>query len=368
MLPPTPIPPDWRIDWDTIDQYPWMQALRGVSQNIDRHAEGDVWTHVHMVVEEMVAMPAWRVLPHDVRQILFLAALFHDIAKPATFRKESDDRISFRGHSRRGSIMARNILWRLNFPFHQREQVCAIIRHHLVPFFLVDSDNPVQIASEITQSVRADWLRLMAIADAKGRICPDPLKLLDQIEHFRQTCQQLNCWGHARLFLNERDRFHYFNFTGKARPYPPTEPYRCEVILLCGLPSSGKDYWVQRVAPQKRMISLEQIRQKNRIPASDPQGKGFQLTFDAAIQCLKRGENFIWNAPHLTRVSRAECAKVCRDHHARLRIVHIETPYQQLIHQNNQRPRPVPVHVIDRMTDRWEVPDLSEAHQVDLVI
>ena len=60
MFPPCPQPPDWSIDWATLDQLPWLQDMRGCPQNSQRHAEGDVWVHVHLVTEAMVALPAWR--------------------------------------------------------------------------------------------------------------------------------------------------------------------------------------------------------------------------------------------------------------------------------------------------------------------
>ena len=181
MFPPCPQPPDWSIDWTSLDRLPWLQDMKGGPQNPDRHAEGDVWIHVHMVTEAMVALPAWRDLSEEGRRVLFAAALLHDVAKPACTRIEPDGRISARGHSWRGAVRARNILWRLGFPFAERETVCAIVRHHLVPFFLPDSEDPPRLAIEVSQTTRCDWLALMAEADARGRTCPDPQRLLDQI-------------------------------------------------------------------------------------------------------------------------------------------------------------------------------------------
>jgi tRNA uridine 5-carbamoylmethylation protein Kti12 len=37
-------------------------------------------------------------------------------------------------------------------------------------------------------------------------------------------------------------------------------------------------------------------------------------------------------------------------------------------HQNRQRRRKVPESVIERLLDRWEVPDRTEAHQVDWIV
>ena len=83
-FPPCPQPPDWRVDWETLDAtFPWVRNLRGCPQDPIRHAEGDVWTHVRMVCEAMAGLEAWRALPELERKLLFTAALLHDVAKPA---------------------------------------------------------------------------------------------------------------------------------------------------------------------------------------------------------------------------------------------------------------------------------------------
>src|SRR3954453_7871923 len=116
--------------------------MKGCPQNPDRHAEGDVWIHVHLVAEAMAALPAWRELPEDDRQLLFAAALLHDVAKPACTRVEHDGRISSRGHSWRGAVQARRILWRLGAPFAARGGVWALLRHAPRPLFLARREDP----------------------------------------------------------------------------------------------------------------------------------------------------------------------------------------------------------------------------------
>ena len=65
-----------------------------------------------LVCEAMAAMPAWRDRPAIERRRLYTAALLHDVAKPACTRVEADGRLRSRGHSWRGAIMTRRILWR----------------------------------------------------------------------------------------------------------------------------------------------------------------------------------------------------------------------------------------------------------------
>jgi len=368
VFPPCPQSPDWSIDWATLDHLPWLQDMRGCPQHPERHAEGDVWTHVHLVTEAMVALPAWRQLPESERRILFAAALLHDVSKPACTRVESDGRITARGHSWRGAIRSRNILWRCNVPFAEREAICAIVRHHLVPFFLAESENPRRMAIEVSQTARCDWLAIMAEADVRGRICPDPQRLLDQIARFRDEAERACCLAAPFHFDSDRSRFHYFRDTTSEPITQPPQDHRCRAVFLSGLPAAGKDYWVERNAPDWPVISLEAIRDRLGLNPFGPQSEVLNQAREHAREHLRNGRDFIWNAANLSRSIRGECLRLLNGFDAHLRIVYIEVPADRLFAQNRLRPRRAPDRVIERSLDRWEVPDRTEAHQVDYVV
>jgi predicted kinase len=368
VLLPCPQPPEWSIDWPSLDLLPWLQEMRGCPQNPDRHAEGDVWTHVHLVTEAMVALPAWRELLEADRQILFAAALLHDVAKPACTRIEPDGRVTSRGHSWRGAVRARNILWRLGMPFAEREAVCAIVRHHLVPFFLADSETPRRLAVEVSQTARCDRLAIMAETDVRGRICPDPDKLLTQIARFRELAASAGCLDSPHQFPSDHSRFLYFREPAREPDAPADENFQCEVVLLSGLPAAGKDFWLERSLPDWPVVSVDRIRQELGVPPSDPQGLVLNQAREIAREHLRLRQNFVWNAPNLTRHVRTECIRLFHSFQARVRLVYLEAPPERLFAQNRQRRHRVPDKVIERLLERWEVPDRTEAHQVDFVV
>src|SRR5262249_38774629 len=135
----TPQPPSWQVDWAALhERFPWVRNLAGCPQDPIYHSEGDVWVHTRMVAEALAGMTAWRALPEAKRQAVFTAALLHDVAKPDCTRPGPDGRLTSRGHSRRGAILARQILWRLSVPFAIREQIAALVRYHQLPYYLVD--------------------------------------------------------------------------------------------------------------------------------------------------------------------------------------------------------------------------------------
>jgi tRNA uridine 5-carbamoylmethylation protein Kti12 len=48
--------------------------------------------------------------------------------------------------------------------------------------------------------------------------------------------------------------------------------------------------------------------------------------------------------------------------------VYVESSAAKLYQQNREREEAVPESAIDKTFERWEVPDLTEAHQVDWIV
>lgn len=95
---------------------PELEACRGVKQRADYH-DFDVLGHC---LHASAAAPAK--LP------LRLAALLHDVGKPAALRASG----RMLGHDRLGSALAREALTRLRFPNALVDEVCALVRAHMV--------------------------------------------------------------------------------------------------------------------------------------------------------------------------------------------------------------------------------------------
>jgi hypothetical protein len=71
---------------------------------------------------------------------LKMAALLHDVAKPAT-RSEENGRIRFLGHDRRGSGMARSALERLRFSSSEARVAETIVQSHMRPLLLASQES-----------------------------------------------------------------------------------------------------------------------------------------------------------------------------------------------------------------------------------
>jgi predicted kinase len=364
-----PQAPSWVVDWVGLDEtFAWVRDLAGCPQDPAYHAEGDVWVHTRMVCDALAGMPAWRSLPDAERQAVFAATLLHDVAKPACTRTEPDGRISSRGHSRRGAIRARQILWRLGAPFVVREQVAALVRHHQVPYYLVDRADARRLAIEVSQTARCDRLALLAEADVCGRVCQDRQRLLDNVALFVELCREEGCLSAPRAFASDHARFLYFRNPHRHPDAPAHEDFRAEVVVMSGLPGAGKDTWVRRHLPDWPVVSLDAVRDELGVDPADAQGAVVNRAREQAREYLREGRRFVWNATNLSRQVRTQCVQLFADYHARIRVVYVEASEERLLRQNRQRQAPVPEAVLERLLDRWEVPDQTEAHSVEWVV
>lgn len=99
---------------------PEVKAFQGVQQPPEFHPEGDVWTHVLLMLQN---------LPKGVSPTLAWGALLHDVGKPVTFRIA--DRIRFDGHAEVGASIAERILQQLRFSNEEIEQVVTLVANHM---------------------------------------------------------------------------------------------------------------------------------------------------------------------------------------------------------------------------------------------
>ncbi len=98
---------------------PEVAALKGIAQPPEFHPEGDAFTHVKLMFDQMP--------PGD--PILAFAVLLHDVGKPSTFTWT--DRMRFNEHDKVGARMAEAILRRLRFSNEQIEQIVLCVAEHM---------------------------------------------------------------------------------------------------------------------------------------------------------------------------------------------------------------------------------------------
>lgn len=368
LLTVAPAAPDYQVPWGELQVFDWVRALEPCPQDPIHHAEGNVWIHTRMVLETLVELPAYRALSEQDRAAVYLACLLHDVAKPMTTRVEEGGRITARGHSRAGELLARRLLWELGAPFHLRELVCGLIRYHQIPFYLIEHAGAQKVAAEVSLACRADLLALVAEADIRGRVCQDLGKVLDNIELFRAFCAEEGCLDRPRAFASDHTRVVYFRSEGRHPDVEVFDDTRGEMIMMCGLPGAGKDTHVREHLAGLPVVSLDDLRAEMDIDPEENQGAVVQAGRERMREHLRRGERFVHNATNLNRQRRAAVLGLAADYNARVHIVYCEAPRGTLLAGNRERTARVPEAAIRKMSERWEVPTLMEAHRVDVVL
>ena len=149
---------------------PEIDAMDDVPQSPKHHPEGDVGTHVRMVMDEL----------SDESWILQLAALFHDVAKPVTISRDERG-IHFFSHENVGADMTEKILKELKFSTDQIDYVCALVRDHMKIHTAVNM-NKSTLRKLMAQSHFPDLLKLgWADTAASKKDYTDLIALRDRV-------------------------------------------------------------------------------------------------------------------------------------------------------------------------------------------
>jgi len=158
---------------------PEVAALRGVKQNPKSHAEGDVYKHTIEVLKNA---------PHTIEGQL--AALLHDVGKPAT-QGFLGEKITFYDHHIVGAEIAKAILDRLHVNKDIKRKVVFLVRNHMKADFptKLQPDNPEHLKQFITEvgDEMLDSLLGMIEADFKGS-----WPVLNNIPEIREEVKRLH--------------------------------------------------------------------------------------------------------------------------------------------------------------------------------
>jgi len=355
-------------EWEQLrNQFDWVREMEAVPQDPVHHAEGNVAIHTCMVLAALQQLEGYKQLPPQEQEIVWAAALLHDVEKRSTTVHEADGSITSRGHSKKGALTTRQILYTQQpTPFFVREQVVQLVRYHGMPIWAIERRDPARMIIETSEMVNTKMLSLLARADALGRICNDQAELLYRIDLFEALCQEQECWGQPKAFQTPHARFHYFYKEDSHPAFVPFDDFGATVVMMSGLPGAGKDTYVQKHYKNWPVINLDEIRRQHKIAPTDKSGNGtvVQLAKEQAREYLRRKQHFVWNATNITRQMRAQLVELFVTYKAYVKMVYVEVPYTRLHVQNKDREAVVPKNAVDKLVSKLEVPAPWEAHEV----
>lgn len=132
----------------------------------------------------------------------------------------------------------------------------------------------------------------------------------------------------------------------------------------------GKDHYIETSGIALPVISLDDIRRKNKLSPTDKSANGWvvQEAKKIARTYLRKGQDFIWNATNITTLMRFQLINLFAGYGARVKVVYVEKDYSVWRKQNREREYPLPESVLDGMLGKLEVPQLTEAHEVEYLV
>lgn len=278
--------------WNNIEKIPEFEKLKKCEQNPKWHSEGDAFKHTKLVckyaVEHVCTMARYKDPEHGMYNIsksfdeyetcylepsvyddalVFLtAALFHDVGKGVTTAKGKDGNWHSYNHEFEGEKITRQMLWNLNTKF--REDVCALVKYHMIPLNLFDRKNYLEEIVRLSYDIPS-WELLIELkkCDLEGSIQKDEVlkerdrKILNEVASIAMEIDryQARSTYKTSVFADRIRGSQYFLDKTYKKPL--------ELIVLIGLPGAGKDTFIneQLLTDNKDMPTYINVINMSRI-------------------------------------------------------------------------------------------------------
>ena len=369
--------PNNNIDFELINNEifkPYADILKNTMQEPKWHGEGDVYTHTTMVLNKLISFDEYKALSKLEQLIVFLAALFHDIGK-SVCTKVVNGEITSLNHGVKGSIMLREYLWKDlglcgTYEYQEfREAICLLVRYHSNPIHVYEdlTKRVIKLATntKLTKYFNIKLLCILSKADALGRISSSDDEHLYNISMMQKEAIKLDCYEKEFTFI---DRYTKYQYLTKENIWPYQSLYnnsKGTIILLSGLPGTGKDTFINENYPHIPVISLDVIIEKLKISPTDDQNEVYEYAKNMAKEYLRDKKEFIWNATNITNLVRNKQLNLFHNYNYCVKIIFLETALEENLKRNKNRIRKVPDDVIFDLLSKLNIPEGFEAEEVE---
>jgi tRNA nucleotidyltransferase (CCA-adding enzyme) len=156
---------EYMLEMGVIKKYfPLLYDLVGCPQSEIHHPEGDAWNHTMLVIDEAAKLREKSKSPDS----FMLAALLHDIGKPATTKKK-DGKIISHGHAEVGEKLAFELLCKLTNDKRIIADTTNLVKNHMKPISLYQPRTKDSAIRRFASKCDIHEVLLLHEADYKGR-------------------------------------------------------------------------------------------------------------------------------------------------------------------------------------------------------
>jgi predicted kinase len=379
------------------DEFPLLKEYESTEQEPLWHAEGNVLIHTNMVMSEAYQLIEEKSIDDESAIILILAALFHDYGKPISTKLvlvKDVERTGAPNHEEKGASLLLFCKPPLSINQEVWGRVLELVAYHHIPKQLVVREAGIQEYAKLTRRVKdIKLLYLLEVADMRGRICPDRDLQLEIMELFKLFCIEYNVWNEDpykdSLSLVVQKFPEYKNprwiACQMASRYEDGQIHMLEeelsraygymdsqshLVVMCGLPGSGKSTYIKENFANYEIVSLDEIREelaKCRTDQSFDEDV-VRLAHVKLKDLLRLKKNIIWDATNFRKDFRSKICQMGYNYKAFVEIVFIHKTLELILKQNKARTHVVPYEAIKNQILTFQRPDIDECHELTVVI
>lgn len=377
--------PFWLMSLKEIDEWfeveGMMLVLKSIRQDPKYHGEGNVYTHIRMVTNELLEHHLFQILPEHYQKCLLIAGWLHDIGKYLTTTEDDRGIHSYR-HSLYSFKITQYFLFFTDIPLNCRYIISKLVQYHNSFIKWEKIKDLDSYLVRLSWYVSMELLLLLSECDNRGRICDDKEDILLGLSIVREQVKELDCLTKPYVLKNDtsrvllgRKKLPYLDYV----PYPIDDKRHSHVLMMSGFPGAGKTrfrtecisglFHENNTYDDLVIICMDDIRKEFGVRPGDWKAEEKvgvkRIAKDRLREALRVGKPVVLDNLNLSKKGRTQWFDLALRYHARIEICYIEPPIQQCDHQNRNREDPVPGNVfIKKLRYELEYPNPLEAHIV----
>ncbi len=379
------------------DTFPLLHHFSDIEQDKIWHAEGNVAIHTDMVLSQL-----YNLLSTDAkhitgvnRQILILAALLHDIAKPITTKRKlmgGIERVVAPKHEEIGASYLALKLPELPLEHKAIRAIIGLVGFHQMPKGLVIKNTGYSHYLHLALNVDLALLYWLELADMQGRTCIDQSLQIDLLEQFKMFAQEYQLWGEddaveaiLKPIQIKASRAEQVYLNGYALRQLATEQINMieqgvaknyqggldhsHLYVMCGVSGSGKSTWIEQNLNGFEVISLDKIREElnGKRSCQKHRGQVLQLAKSRLKAALAKKQNVVWDATNIRKDFRQIICDLGLNYGALITLVAFQVKESTLRSHNKSRRHVVGDDIITSQVAKLEWPSITEGHRMLII-